>query len=86
MSNRERESRCDESEGHSGPFFTVTVLAVLVGSGTRGKHQKRRVGRKTIGRFCRECVRSLEFRTGKAEFRALGHEVLRFEVSHEAED
>lgn len=75
----ERANKCDEGVSHAGPFFTVTTLAILLGPGTRRKDQKRRVTRKILGRFCLDCAKSMEFRVTAAEFRALGHELMKSE-------
>ena len=75
----EHTSKCDLGVTHVGPFFTLTALAVLFGPGTRGKEQKRRVVRKILGRFCLDCAKGVEFRIGTAEFRALGHELIKSE-------
>lgn len=77
----ERTNSCDLGVTHVGPFFTLTVLAVLFGPGSRGKEQKRRVARKIFGRFCLDCAKRVEFRIGTAEFRALGHELMKPEES-----
>jgi hypothetical protein len=77
----ERASTCDLCASHLGPFFTLTALAVLLGPGTRGRDQKRRVTRKIVGRFCLDCAKRLEFRIGTTEFRALGHELMKPEES-----
>jgi|SRR5882672_10152617 len=74
---------CNLDKTHNGPFFTVTTLAALLGEGTRRKHQKRRVSRKTLGHLCRDCANGLEFRIGAAEFRAFGHELMKSEQSHD---
>ena len=74
-------SMCDLGATHVGPFFTLTALAVLFGTGTRGKKQKRRIARKIVGRFCLDCAKGVEFRIGTAEFRALGHELMKPEGS-----
>ena len=74
-------STCDMGVAHAGPIVTVTALAVLRGLGTRRKGQKRRVTRKILGRFCLDCAKGLEFRVGTAEFRALGHELMKPEES-----
>jgi hypothetical protein len=74
---------CDLDATHTGPLFTLTVLAVLLGPGTRRKDQKRRVARKVLGCFCLDCAKSLEFRVGTAELRALGHELEMFGGSHD---
>jgi hypothetical protein len=86
VSKRDRTFCCDQGEQHREPFYTVSVLAVLVGPGTRGKSQKRRMGRKVIGHFCSKCVGLMECRFGETEFRALGHALLNFEESHKVED
>lgn len=77
----EHARMCDLCATHVGPFFTLTALAALFGPGTRGKEQKRRVARKIVGRFCLDCTKRLEFRIGTAEFRALGHELMKPEES-----
>jgi hypothetical protein len=79
----EGASTCDLGVSHAGPFFTVTALAILLGTGTRRKDQKRCVTRKILGRFCLDCANRVEFRIGTAEFRPLGHEHLK---SEEADD
>jgi hypothetical protein len=81
----ERASMCALGATHVGPFFTLTALAVLLGTGTRGKKQKRRVARKIVGRFCLDCAKDVEFRVGTAEFRALGHELMKSEESVDIE-
>jgi hypothetical protein len=81
VQSTEGPSRCDLGVTHVGPFFTLTALAVLFGPGTRGKAQKRHVARKILGRFCLDCAKRVEFRIGTAEFRALGHELMKPEES-----
>jgi hypothetical protein len=78
----EPSNTCDLGVTHTGPFVTLTALAVLRGLGTRRKNQKRRVARKILGRFCLDCAKGLEFRVGTAEFRSLGHELINPEKSH----
>jgi len=72
---------CDLGATHAGPFFTLTVLAALLGEGTRRKNEKRGVSRKVLGHLCRDCADGLEFRVGAAEFRALGHSFMKPEES-----
>ena len=58
-------SWCDVSDSHPGPYFTVTILAVEGGPGTRiGDHtgSKRRVGRLRLRRLCKDCLVEKEFR------------------------
>jgi len=81
LPSKDHASMCDLGATHVGPFFTLTALAVLFGPGTRGKEQKRRVARKIVGRFCLDCAKGMEFRMGTAEFRALGHELMKPEES-----
>jgi|SRR6267378_3059921 len=72
---------CVQGATHAGPFFTVTVLAALLGEGTRRKDQKRGVSRKVLGHLCRDCANRLEFRVGAEEFRAFGHGLVNAEGS-----
>jgi len=49
---------CGESSGHKGPFFTVTVVAMEVGRGSRVPGKERRQYRRVIGTVCRKCLRA----------------------------
>ncbi len=73
---------CDFDATHAGPFFTLTILAVLLGPGTRRKDQKRQIARKNLGCFCLDCAKGLEFRIGTAEFRSVGHALMNSEEFH----
>ncbi len=53
---------CDNGEDHSGPYFTVILIATEAGPGTRVGNRKRRIGRLTIARLCWTCLRKAEFR------------------------
>lgn len=64
---------------HNAPFFTVTVLAVQAGPGTRGRGFKRRILRQTLGRVCEGCLK-------RAEFRGQGRVLLIAEGSDRARD
>jgi hypothetical protein len=67
---------CDLAKTHTGPFFTLTALAALLGPGTRERNRKRCVARKILGCFCLDCAKRMEFRIGTQEFRALGVELM----------
>ncbi len=47
---------CGESAGHKGPFFTVTVVAMEVGRGSRKPGKERRQYRRVLGTVCRKCL------------------------------
>ncbi len=49
---------CSESAGHKRPFFSVTVVAMEVGSGTRVPGKERRQYRRVVGTLCRKCLRA----------------------------
>jgi hypothetical protein len=39
-------------------LYSVTVLAVEGGAGTRGKGRKQRAARLALGRYCAECLKA----------------------------
>ncbi len=49
---------CSESAGHKGPFFTVTVVAMEVGRGSRVPGKERRQYRRVLGTVCHKCLRT----------------------------
>jgi len=48
---------CDGGKNHTGPFFTISVLAVEVGPRTGRKGYKRISARQIVTRLCAECLR-----------------------------
>ncbi len=54
---------CDNSADHSGPFFTVTAIAVEAGPDSRRRNRgARMVVRKILRRLCDKCLLKAEFR------------------------
>jgi len=51
--------KCQRSELHRGPFFTITLVAFQSGPGSRVEGKKWRQVRYVVGRVCRDCVSSL---------------------------
>ena len=47
--------KCQMSDSHKGPFFTITIVAYQSGPGSRVEGKKRRQFRYVVGRVCRDC-------------------------------
>lgn len=71
ISNCDSQGQCDRGTNHVGPYFTLTLLAVEVGSGSRtGKKRiKRQVLRKRLLRLCEGCLLLTEFHASGKIFR-----------------
>ncbi len=67
----EKTQWCDNGRAHTGPFFTITGVAMEVGPGTRQRTRKRIQARKTLGRLCAKCLRVAVFRLKGADFYTL---------------
>ena len=50
--------KCQMSQSHRGPFFTITVVAFQSGPGSRVRGKERRQVRYVVGRLCRKCLSS----------------------------
>jgi hypothetical protein len=58
---------CDNGGDHAAPFYTVTLLAVEGGPGTRKRGGNRRIARLTLRRLCKACLKATEFRPTGAQ-------------------
>jgi len=64
-------SWCDHGKNHAGPCFTVSILALQWGPGSRLKNKTHILGRKTLARLCGGCLREARLRFECKEFFAL---------------
>ncbi len=55
------KTKCDNSQKHVGPFFTITIVAHEVGKATRSAGRKRIQARRVVGRLCADCVLKSRF-------------------------
>lgn len=64
----DRTQWCENGQAHRGPFFTVSILALEVGPGSRQKNRTHILARKTLARLCATCLRGARLRLEGREF------------------